>query len=67
MAVGWENLWGAGLSLFADLISQSFLNNVFINLFSEGSCESSAREGPLDSLSILICDEEARISYSKMK
>ena len=32
------------------------------NLLSpEGNCESSAREGPLDSLSILICGWEAKI------
>ena len=28
--------------------------------------QSSAREGPLDSLSILICDWEAKIRFSKL-
>ena len=33
-------------------------------LSPEENCESSAREGPLDSLSILICGSETKIEVS---
>ena len=53
-----------GNSLHTVKIREIVILGIFHILSPEGNCESSAREGPRDSLSILICGWETKIEVS---